>query len=305
MRSFSLRIGIEIRRTFRTIAGGLWVLSVAGTVLLGSAGTVYAQDLDQIVRAMDGKKLEELLRLLPQAEAKFPGHPVVLYLKGLLSEDAELALGYYEELLGKHPESSYADDALYRICQYYFAKGLYTTCRLRCQQLLQRYPGSERRDDAEYLLASAFFASGQFDSAYVRLREFVRKYPASPLLPLVRSDLQTFRDRALRVGPGGESKERPTDLGEKEVRTRPAPEQPERGEFTVQVGAFRQKANALRQQRILAEYGYRAEIVPKQVGGRTYHTVWVGRFTSYQEADVFGRELGDRLGLPYRVVPVR
>jgi tetratricopeptide (TPR) repeat protein len=278
----------------RTAAG-----LILGTLLL--AAPSGGQDLDRLLRTMDENRREELRRLLPTAEAKYPNQPVVLYLRGLLAEPAEEAISRYEELLAKHPQSPYADDALCRICQYYFAKGLYIACQQRCRELLSKYPDSDHRDEAEYLLASSFFARGEFDSSYAILKDFSKRYPDSRLLSTVRSDLVSFEGRSLRVSPEGKSQERPPSV----EKAFPPESRPATGaRYAVQVGAFRERANALRQQRILAEAGYRAEVVERRIDDTRFYLVWVGSFSSAKEADEFGRELNRRLGLPHRVVPV-
>ncbi|NOZ57627.1 MAG: tetratricopeptide repeat protein [Calditrichaeota bacterium] len=287
----------------RSSAARLWKLTFATAVLLlvaGAALATPAQDLVERIRQMDVRELREKL---PELEARFPGNPVVLYIKGMLSEDGETALGYYEKLLEKHPESRLAPDAALRICQYYFAKGLYTTCRSHCAELLRKWPNSKAAETAEYLLASSFFAAGQFDSAYVRLRRFVERHPTSPLLPLVKEDLASFRDRARVVTPGGGNKPLPA------VKPRPKPAQPspsakseKPSRFAVQVGAFRSKSNALRQKKILEELGYLVRVVEKERNGKRLWAVWVGDFAEYRQAHQFGEELQSRLGIPYRVV---
>ena len=275
---------------------------VALALILGVAVSLSAQDLVTRIRQMDVRELREKL---PELEAKFPGNPVVLYIKGILSEDGETALGYYEKLVEKHPESRLAPDAALRICQYYFAKGLYTTCRSHCSDLLRRWPTSKAAETAEYLLASSFFAAGQFDSAYVRLRNFVVHHPHSPLLSLVKEDLKSFRDRARVVTPGGGNRPLPSSATKPgpESRQPSAPAKTEKGSsFAVQVGAFRAKSNALRQKKILEELGYLVRVVPKERNGKKLWAVWVGRFQQYSQAQQFGEELQSRLGIPYRVV---
>ncbi len=281
-----------------------WVRIGAALVLFVATITtaVQAQDLVDRIRQMDVRELREKL---PELEAKFPGNPVVLYIKGMLSEDGETALGYYEKLLEKHPESRLAPDAALRICQYYFAKGLYTTCRSHCAALLRKWPHSRAAETAEYLLASSFFAAGQFDSAYVRLRRFVERHPTSSLLPLVKEDLASFRDRARVVTPGGGNRPLPSvqEKGRSKQSTSPG-EATQTSGFAVQVGAFRSKSNALRQKKILEELGYLVRVVEKQRGGKRLWAVWVGDFKEYRQAHQFGEELQSRLGIPYRVVSV-
>jgi tetratricopeptide (TPR) repeat protein len=72
--------------------------------------------------------------------------------------------------------------------------------------------------------------------------------------------------------------------------------------WSVQVGAFsdRAKADALMEE--LRTIGARVEVVPRDVGGRQVFRVWVGRYSSRDDAYLAGLDIADRLDLDF--IPV-
>ena len=80
---------------------------------------------------------------LPSLVARYPNHPGVLYVQGLLTKDGAEALRAYQSIVDNFPKSEWADAALYKLHQYYYALGLYRTAELKLEQLKKDYPDSK------------------------------------------------------------------------------------------------------------------------------------------------------------------
>jgi hypothetical protein len=74
---------------------------------------------------------------------RFPGDPGVQYLHGLVTVEGADAVRVFQGIVDSHPRSEWADDALYRVYQFYHALGLYRTADLKMAQLREEYPESE------------------------------------------------------------------------------------------------------------------------------------------------------------------
>jgi hypothetical protein len=74
------------------------------------------------------------------------------------------------------------------------------------------------------------------------------------------------------------------------------------GSYAIQVGVFSDKGNARRAQDRFRDMGHEAEIADKQVGGKNYHAVYVGRFTKRDEAVTFKLMLELQENEVYQVV---
>ena len=72
--------------------------------------------------------------------------------------------------------------------------------------------------------------------------------------------------------------------------------------YTIQVGVFGDRANAVRQKDRFTALGYRVRMVGKSVGGERYTAVWVGSFATQEKALQTRRSLEERFGETYRVV---
>ena len=64
---------------------------------------------------------------LPTLMTNFQTHPGVLYLQGVLMTDGNEASKVYQSIVENFPKSEWADDALFRLYQYYYSIGLYKT----------------------------------------------------------------------------------------------------------------------------------------------------------------------------------
>ena len=72
--------------------------------------------------------------------------------------------------------------------------------------------------------------------------------------------------------------------------------------YTVQVGVFGDRANALRQKDRFEALNQPVRLKTKTVAGQTYTAVWVGRYGTQQAAVAARREFEAKFGDTYRVV---
>lgn len=73
-------------------------------------------------------------------------------------------------------------------------------------------------------------------------------------------------------------------------------------EYTIQVGVFGDRANAVRLAEQFKESGRKAELVQRTISGQKYTAVWVGRYRSQNEAQDARRRLESLFDESYRVV---
>ncbi|NUN68652.1 MAG: SPOR domain-containing protein [Bacteroidetes bacterium] len=71
-----------------------------------------------------------------------PNDPGVLYLDAYTTQNGDQAVKKYQSLVDRFPDDVWADDALYKVYQYYYAVGLYKTADAKMNQLNQQYPNS-------------------------------------------------------------------------------------------------------------------------------------------------------------------
>jgi tetratricopeptide (TPR) repeat protein len=116
---------------------GLLVLTVPGF----SQGT--GPDIEKYMQMINTGKADEVRTEIPSLLAQYPNNPGVLYVQGLVTTEWAEAVRIYQSVVDNFPRSEWADDALYKVYQYYYALGLYRTAELKLEQLRKDYPNSK------------------------------------------------------------------------------------------------------------------------------------------------------------------
>jgi len=94
------------------------------------------------IEKVDKGEGEEVKKILTELVSKYQNTSGMIYLQGRLASDGIEAVKFYQGVVDNFPKSEWADDALYRIYQYYYSLGLYRTADLKMQQLKRDYPSS-------------------------------------------------------------------------------------------------------------------------------------------------------------------
>jgi len=182
---------------------------------------------------------------LPALLARYPNDPGVVYLQARLTTDGAEAVRIYQSIVDNFPRSEWADHALYKVYQFYYALGLYRTAELKMDQLRKEYPTSQ-------------FATQTPDI-----------------------DSRTL----------AEEKEPPSVQASADTMHSPKVDVERKAEFTLQVGAFTEQANAERQKQLFEELGMPVEIIHKVQDIRSLFLVQVGSYATYDEAKAKAAEL--------------
>lgn len=202
---------------------------------------IYPQEIDitQYLKKIEAGQKEEVISLMPGLRQKYPQSASVIYLDGLLTEDGEKASKIYQTVIDKHPNSKYADDAMYRIYAY-------------------------------------FKAIDESAKAELFLKRLKIEYPESPYIHLTQKVSFAEEDK---VKQKNETQKKPPKLKESSVDGK--------AKFTIQAGAFARKENALSLKSDFDKAGYTAQVKEKSVGGSLFHVVFVGNFSTDEEAKSF------------------
>lgn len=100
-------------------------------------------DINSYIARIDNGQGEGVRAEIPSLLSKYPNNPGVLYLQGLVTADGGEAVRIYQSIVDNFPRSEWADDALYKVYQFYYALGLYRTAELKMDQLRKEYPSSK------------------------------------------------------------------------------------------------------------------------------------------------------------------
>ena len=99
-------------------------------------------DVAKYVAMIRNGQVEAVRTEIPTLLAKYPNNPGVLYLQALTTTEGAEAVRIYQSIVDNFPSSGWADDALYKVYQFYYSLGLYRTAEIKMAQLRKNYPGS-------------------------------------------------------------------------------------------------------------------------------------------------------------------
>lgn len=235
--------------------------------LLVYSSPLFAQLSEQDVRdrldLINAGKSDQVRSELPALLNQYPNDAGVKYLDAYLTINGDQAVKKYQFIVDQFPKSEWADDALYKVYQYYYAVGLYKTADAKMIQLNEQYPTSiyaTRAVKAEEKIAS----------------------------PIVVPEKQEVRQEQ----PAVESKSETVALPSNEV-----------GKFVVQVGVFSQENKAQEEsQRYAGVVGRQAIVFSKESGGKTVFAIGFEGFQTEQSAREFGAELKSKYNIDWFLV---
>lgn len=118
------------------------LITASVTILAAQADRNGSPDIQRRLEMIERGQAEAVKAELPTLTTNFQNHPGVLYLQAILTTDGTEASRIYQSIVDNFPKSEWADDALYKLYQYYYSIGLYKTGDQKLQQLRQEYPFS-------------------------------------------------------------------------------------------------------------------------------------------------------------------
>jgi len=115
-------------------------------VMLLMTNLLFAQLGEQEVRQrldlIHSGKIEQVRTEVSSLLKQLSNDPGVKYLEAYVTENGDQAVKKYQSFVDTYPQNEWADDALYKIYQYYYAVGLYKTADAKLTQLNEQYPNS-------------------------------------------------------------------------------------------------------------------------------------------------------------------
>ena len=126
-------------------------------LLLFSSLSFAQVDIVPTLKHIETGEIEEAKSDFRRLNSRYPKDANVKFLDAVLTENGEDALQKYSVVYTNHPESQFADAALYRVFSYYYSLGIYNKAEKHLEQLKENYPNSPYIKAANRALPSEDF----------------------------------------------------------------------------------------------------------------------------------------------------
>jgi len=276
-----------------------WKINPVFIFLIFYVSALSGQNMAMYFTLMEEGKIQLVREKIPELLQKYPGEPAVHYLEAATTFDGDEAQEKFQIFVEKYPNSRYTDDAVMKIGEYFYSRGLYSQASVRLQRFAVDFPESEHVQRGLNLLVRSYQATGELDSAryYVDMALF-----AVPSIDISAYDLPERKGNASLIKIS-KNKAKNKFIPKKPINKKPVnvvvdPKNP----WVIQVGAFGKYDNARRLVTQLRQVGYKVELDEINSNGRRLHIVRVVRYGSKPGAIKVAQELKKRFGLDYRVI---
>ena len=261
------------------------------------SGSVRTQDFeDDLVSWLEKHSKEELKSRVETIKKKYPNSAVLIFLEAYVEEDGDRAVDLYKQLVEKFPGSKFTGSALLKLAQYYYAVGSYVSARQYTDNLVDQFPGSPLVPEAKFLAARCLIATGYYVAAEEELKDIIKKYSKSPCKNYAKAELTSLNELEKQSINPPQSENLPTDFKqsiEKYGRN---------GKYTIQIGAYQDKNNALKQKELYSQQGYLTSVETKYVNNNLLYLVWIGDFETEDQAARFGEVFKNLHSISFHVV---
>lgn len=204
--------------------------------------------------------IDDVKQRLPDLLAEYPNDPGVRLLHAVVIDDGYKAVEKYLSIVNDFPNSEWADDAYWRIVQFYAILGDTTQAKLHLINYRKKYP------DSEFLLT----ASDAVKIALFRERK--------------NSKAKDFKEVEIEDAPVVKRETKVTEIVKPE-KPKDKVTEDTKGRFGLQVGIYSTYDAAKMEVERFKNMRMLADIKQKKLGNETMHAVVIGDYSSKASAE--------------------
>ena len=115
---------------------------------------ISAQEVDikKALIEIESGNIQAALTYLQEFKNSNPNDPSVIFLEGVLTQNADEAVKKYSTVYEKYPKSNYADASLFRLFSYHYSLGYYKKAETYLNKLKNEYPNSPYIQTADRII---------------------------------------------------------------------------------------------------------------------------------------------------------
>ncbi len=249
-----------------------------------------SKQVREALRKIASGKIMEAQGMLSELQEAGKDDPAIMYLQGVLTEDAYKAVGIYRKITTDFPQSEWADDAYWRLVQFYAVKGDTAKAVKELDIFKAKHPASEFLSPATDIVRSAL--------TYHRSANNNKKKPtesakAPEITPEKKEAIAKYNEKIKAEKSAKTEKAVKPEKVEKPDATDDKPEGKIKS-WGLQVGVYstieaaKEETDKFRQQRL------RNEIIEKEINGKKMFAVIIGNYASKESAEK-NREIVEKI----------
>jgi tetratricopeptide (TPR) repeat protein len=215
----------------------------------------------------EGRFEEAIVKLNTLTVTQKTGDEILLY-RGLLEDDAEKSVSYFEEIIDKYPQSIHSDHALFYICQYNFLRGSYHYIISSFKNVIESFSESKYFGPSCFCLASCYEAINDTNMAV----KWYRKIHYDDVL--FNMAIQSIGELTISI-------------------------------YSIQIGSFQNIESAKQLLSSFTKKGYDAWLATTQEEGKKHYKILVGQFNSREKAKGFSNLFSEEEEIPFWIVKIK
>ncbi len=264
-------------------------LKICALIMFSASAGLYAQSakVSTYLKMVAQGKMIEVKSKLPDLIAEYPDDPGVKLLHGVVIEDGSRALEIYKDIVKNYPDSEWADDAYWRVIQYYAVSGDAELAEKELENFRKKYPSSEFLAPATDVVHSA--------EQILRKKNISREIKDAAAEPETIAENRelpamaaAYPEKSKKTAEGKASKNAPAGKNGKTAEPKSSESKAENdaeARYGLQVGLYSTKEKAAAEKSKFTQMRMRSAVEEKTVNGRVMYAVVVGDYSSRAMAE--------------------
>ena len=267
----------------------------------------YSQsELDNLIKEVYSGKTEDAINAMPRLKKEFSELPSLIFLDALIDEDIEGSIEKYKIFFKYYESSEYADDAIMKISEYYYTKGLYVESSRWLKKINLYYPNSEHIDRSLNLYLRTLALSGKQDTAKQYLQTFKKKYPEVSFDKYLEDNFEKEIANIKETVINKDNNVLMQAVEDLKKSLTPKQRNKKKYHYSIQVGAYSDMENAVdvRDELLSLIFNTRIDIIYLSTKNKNLYAVREGYFKSKEYAKGTQKKIRSRTGYNSIVVDI-
>jgi cell division septation protein DedD len=219
-------------------------------------------------------KIDEVKRDLPDLLIDYPDDPGIQLLHAVVVADIFKAVQVYERIVTNYPTSEFADDAYWRIVQFYAVKGDTTSAQKVMDMYREAFP------DSPYLITAAEAIRAAKGVSKTSGRTTILKLTGKKTEPKKVSPKKTEKQHVTIVPASTQTQTTQPSATAHKVKTAQ-----KTGHYGLQVGLYSTVDAAESEVERFRDMRLKADIVIKEINGVKRYAVVIGDYSTRESAE--------------------